>query len=379
VGGVHFYFHLRLVRATELPPPWRTLATTLLIVAPLSFPASFMLSRLLDPAIARLVLYPIYIWTGVMLLLLSALLCVDLARGLAWLFSRAMGREALFVDAAQRLMVMRVIAVGVVGLVLVATVISVRSGLAPPAIKRVEVTLPRLPASLDGFTIVQLTDLHLGALLGGAWFQDIVQRTLALEPDLIAITGDLADASPRQLEAELEQLARLQAPQGIFFVTGNHEYFVDHDAWMARLDQLGIEVLHNRRVEITRGKASFDLAGVDDHEAPRFSPEYGPDVPKAMKGRDPARASVLLAHQPRAFADALAHDIGLVIAGHTHGGQIMPFSLLVRLQQPLVRGLHRRGDSQIYISEGTGFWGPPMRLGTRAEITLITLRATQSP
>ena len=144
---------------------------------------------------------------------------------------------------------------------------------------------------------------------------------------------------------------------------------------MRRLPILGLRVLHNERVVIGSGDAALELAGVDDHAGRRFDPDHGADVARAMKGRDPTRASVLLAHQPRVADEAARHQVGLVLSGHTHRGQIWPWRYLVYLQQPYVSGLHRHGGTQIYVSEGTGFWGPPMRIGSTAEITLVTLRS----
>jgi hypothetical protein len=237
--------------------------------------------------------------------------------------------------------------------------------------------LPKLPPELDGFTIAQLTDLHLGAMRRGSWVQEVVDQTNRLEPDLIAITGDLADATPRQLSTEMGMLRRLTAEQGVFFVTGNHEYFIDLEGWLRTLRSLGIRVLRNERVAIRRGDAAFDLVGVDDHDGGRMAAGHGTNVAGAMKNHDPDRATVLLAHQPRTIFDAAEHEIGLVLSGHTHGGQIWPWNYLVYLQQPYVSGLHEYRGTQIYVSEGTGFWGPPMRLGSTSEITLVTLRSAE--
>jgi predicted MPP superfamily phosphohydrolase len=202
----------------------------------------------------------------------------------------------------------------------------------------------------------------------------VVEKTNALSPDLVAITGDLAEGSVAKFGKEVEPLRKLSAPQGVFFVTGNHEYFHDLDGWLGLLDEFGIRVLRNERVPIGRGGDSFDLAGIDDHDGGRIAPGHGPDLGKALESRDPARALVLLAHQPRIIDEAARLGVGLVLSGHTHGGQIWPFSYLVYLQQPYVRGLKESGGTKLYLSSGTGFWGPPMRLGTTAEIALITLR-----
>jgi predicted MPP superfamily phosphohydrolase len=234
----------------------------------------------------------------------------------------------------------------------------------------VPVTLAKLPKALDGFTIVQLTDVHIGGgpTLARDWLADVVARTNALAPDLIAITGDLVDGSVERLRDEVAPLKDLKARHGVYFVTGNHEYYAGAEAWIAELGRLGIRCLRNERLPITDG---LDLAGVDDYHA-------RPDLARALAGRDPNRALVLLAHQPRAVHEAAAQGVCLQLSGHTHGGQIWPWNSLVRLQQPYVAGLVREGQTQLYVSRGTGYWGPPMRLGTHAEITRVTLKAATS-
>jgi predicted MPP superfamily phosphohydrolase len=227
---------------------------------------------------------------------------------------------------------------------------------------------------MDGFKIVQLTDIHVGPTIGRGFVEELVSKVAALAPDVIAITGDLVDGSVEALREHVAPLADLRAKQGVFFVTGNHEYYSGVDAWIAELRRIGVRVLRNERVEL-RGKDgadAIDLAGIDDASA--HGNGHGPDLEKAVRGRDPNRPLVLLAHQPKQIADAERHGVALQLSGHTHGGQIWPFSLAVLLQQPFVQGLHRRGDVQIYVSPGTGYWGPPMRVGTQCEITEITLR-----
>jgi predicted MPP superfamily phosphohydrolase len=159
-------------------------------------------------------------------------------------------------------------------------------------------------------------------------------------------------------------------------VTGNHEYFVDTRAWLRHLPTLGIDVLHNERVEISRGTASFDLAGIDDRTAASSGiPGQGADLDAALDGRDDRRPVVLLAHQPVQVEQARTAGVDLQLSGHTHGGQLWPFDYVVRLDQPAVEGLSRQGATQLYVPPGVGFWGPPMRVGATPEVTVIELRA----
>ncbi len=193
--------------------------------------------------------------------------------------------------------------------------------------------------------------------------------------NVIAITGDLVDGSVERLREHVAPLANLRARHGVYFVTGNHEYYSGAEAWCRELRRLGIVVLGNERVSIGTDEVSFNLAGIDDWSAAQFGNGHGADLGKALEGRDETRELVLLAHQPRAIHEADARGVGLQLSGHTHGGQIFPWNIFVRLQQPVVSGLARIGKAFLYVSNGTGYWGPPMRLGAPAEITKVVLLA----
>jgi predicted MPP superfamily phosphohydrolase len=248
------------------------------------------------------------------------------------------------------------------------------ASLATHQIVDVDVVLPRLPAVLDGFTIVQLSDLHVGPTIDRRFVQDLVDRCHGLGADLYALTGDLVDGSVRQYRDAAAPLGELRAPHGVFAVTGNHEYYHGADPWIAELGSLGVRYLRNQRVAIERDGAVFDLAGIDDHEA--RAPGHGPDVGRATAGRDLGRPLVLLAHQPRQVHAAARAGVDLQLSGHTHGGQIWPWHYLVKLQQGgLLAGRYRFGDTQLYVTRGCGFWGPRVRIGAPLEITRVILRA----
>jgi predicted MPP superfamily phosphohydrolase len=255
--------------------------------------------------------------------------------------------------------------------------LAVRSGLGQVAVRSVDVELERLPSELDGLVIAQLSDVHVGPTIGRDFVERIVARTNELDPDVIVITGDLVDGSVAALRDAVAPLSELRARHGVYFVTGNHEYYSGAPAWCEELSRLGVRVLRNERVRIGGAAASFDLAGVDDFSARGFGRGHGADLARALDGRDPTRELVLLAHQPRAIFEAEQAGVGLQLSGHTHGGQLWPWNYLVRLQQPAVSGLSRFGKAQLYTSNGTGYWGPPMRLGAPAEITRIVLRSKE--
>jgi predicted MPP superfamily phosphohydrolase len=370
VGGVHFYLWARLVRDTQLPLPIRTWATAALVALAVSLPATFVVMRRLSPEVARLLAWPGFVWMGLMFLAFTLVLAGDIVRLLVMVGSKLASGD---LDPGRRLLLARMLGGGAAVGAGVVGALALRRALARVEVKEVDVRLPRLAAAHDGTTIVQLTDLHVGPTIGRAFIEDIVRRTNELRPDVVAITGDLVDGSVESLRHAVEPLRELKARHGVYFVTGNHEYFSGAGPWIAELQRLGIRVLRNERVSVG-GAGGFDVAGIDDHSAGRLG-EAPSDLGRALEGRDPTRAVVLLAHQPRAIFEAARLGVDLQLSGHTHGGQIWPFTYLVKLQQPYVAGLHRHGATQIYVSPGTGYWGPPMRLGTRAEITRVTLRA----
>ena len=369
VGGVHFYLWVRLVRDTQLPLPLRTWATAALIALALSLPATFIVMRKLPTELARLLAWPGFLWMGLMFLAFTLVLAGDIVRLLLVVGAKAASGG---LDPGRRLMLARVLGGGAAVGAGVVGALALRRALARVEVKEIAVELPRLPAQHHGTTIVQLTDLHVGPTIGRAFVEDIVRRTNELRPDVIAITGDLVDGSVERLRHAVEPLRELRARHGVYFVTGNHEYYSGSGPWIAELGRLGIKVLRNERVTLG-GPGGFDLAGIDDHTG--RLPGGPSDLERALDGRDPGRAVVLLAHQPKAVFEASRLGVDLQLSGHTHGGQIWPFTYLVKLQQPYIAGLHRHGDTQIYVSPGTGYWGPPMRLGTRAEITRVTLHA----
>ncbi|WPB57013.1 metallophosphoesterase [Xylophilus sp. GOD-11R] len=244
-------------------------------------------------------------------------------------------------------------------------------------VRRVDVPIAGLPAGFEGFTIAQLSDVHVGPTIRGPYVQALVDKVNTLGADLVAITGDLVDGSVPALSAHVAPLATLRSRHGSFFVTGNHEYYAGAHAWIDELQRIGIRVLLNGHVQIASADSQerpLVLAGVADFGAAHFDPGHRSDPVAALAGSpaDPA-ARVLLAHQPRSAAAAQAAGFDLQISGHTHGGQFWPWNHFVRFQQPYVAGLHRLGKLWVYVSRGTGYWGPPKRIGAPSEITLLRL------
>jgi predicted MPP superfamily phosphohydrolase len=243
-----------------------------------------------------------------------------------------------------------------------------------PAVVNVDVPIAGLPAALDGFTIAQISDLHVGPTIKRPFVEAVVDRVNALQPDLIAVTGDLVDGSVAELGRHVAPLAGLASRHGTYFVTGNHEYYSGAAAWVAELRRLGMRVLMNEHAVLRHDGAPLVIAGVSDSSAHHFDVAQRSDPHGALAGApSDASAKVLLAHQPRSALQAAGAGFDLQLSGHTHGGQFWPWNLFVRLQQPFTAGLHRMGALWVYTSRGTGYWGPPKRFGAPSEITRLRL------
>jgi predicted MPP superfamily phosphohydrolase len=244
-------------------------------------------------------------------------------------------------------------------------------------VRRLDVTLPRLGKAFDGLRVVLLTDTHYGPIDRARWSARVVEVVNALNPDIVAHTGDIADGEVSERRAQAAPLGEVRAELGRVYVTGNHEYFSGAQRWVEHMAALGWEALHNRHVVVSRGEDKLIIAGVDDRTAAGSGvPGHHADHAAALAGTDPELPVLLLAHQPQQVDGAVAHGVDLQLSGHTHGGQMWPFHYLVRLDQPVLQGLSRHGErTQLYTSRGTGFWGPPFRIFAPSEITLLTLHA----
>jgi len=354
---VHAYLHRRWIRDTEMTPRWARRARVALVALAALFPAgmvALLLMRTSPRAFQSPILWCAFSWMGVLLFVLPVMLTGEIAR-------------AMPASAARRRAIARAVALasGAIGVVLsgVSAAIAQRD----PIVRRVRVPIARLGASMRGYKIVQLSDVHVGATIGRSLVDSLVARINALEPDLICVTGDLVDGSVRELGALVAPFAKLRARDGVHFVTGNHEYLSGVDEWVAfARDTLGFRVLRNERVAIG-GRDGFDLVGVEDQSGDS-------DLSRALRDRDETRAAILLAHRPDDVAEAARRGIALQLSGHTHGGQIAPVGIaLERLRQPYVFGRYEIEKTTLYVTSGAGFWGPPMRLATRAEIVLVEL------
>lgn len=365
------YLLLRWVWPMRLALPMKALLAALVVLLAKQhwIVAKLMGTTIASPEIPRAVLLAVSVGFGFLMLLTILLVLRDLIGALVWLLSRS---KAVVVLGSRAL----ANALAVIALLLSA--IGVWQAVQLPQVREVEVTLDHLPQALDGYSIVQLTDLHASRLLEGSWLEAVVERSNALKPDLIVITGDLVDGTVAARRNDVPALARLSAPDGVFGIPGNHEYYAGYSEWMSAFKALGIHMLVNAHVLVGRDSAAIVLAGLADRVGPpRGLP--GPDVAAALRGRPAGKPVILMEHQPRnARANAIA-GADLQLSGHTHGGHIRGFDVLVqRANAGFVSGRYDVNGMQLYVSNGAGLWaGFPYRLGRPAEITRITLRAPQ--
>ena len=358
LGAVHYYVWARLVRDPALPSILHRVLSLSVAILFLSMPLTFWMARGLPPERAKPLVFAGFSWLGLVFFLLVALITAELGT-LAYSAARRLLLDLPPADAERRLTISRVLAGGVALVAGGMGVAALRSALVELVVTEVRVPLSRLPRALNGLTIAQLTDMHIGPTIGRRFVERVVRETNALEPDVIAITGDLVDGSVAQLRDAVAPLAELRAKYGVYFVTGNHEYYSGAERWVAELSSMGIRVLRNERVSIGGPDASPRPRGHRRLLGPPVRPRSRRRTsPQALAGRDPSRELVLLAHQPRAIHEAERLGVGLQLSGHTHGGQLWPWRYLVRLQQPVVSGLARIGQALIYVSNGTGYWGP---------------------
>lgn len=370
---MHLYVWKRMARDTTRPGRARWALTGVVIALAALLVATLMLPRLLDIREPQWLAWIGYLWFGVVFYLMLALLVLEPVR-LAlrrWVRREAPTPEAPVVN--RRLFLARASAAAAGTAALGVTGFGAHTALSAPEVLRVPVRLRRLGAGLDGYRIAVVSDIHLGTLLGRSHTERIVRMINEAEPDLVAIVGDLVDGSVDELGSAAEPLRDLVARDGSFFVTGNHEYFVeDPPSWIRELERLGVQPLQNENTVISRGGAAFDLAGVNDLGGARF--DEPPDFDRALAGADPARPTVLLAHQPVLVDEAAARGVDLQVSGHTHGGQMWPFHYAVQLAQPAIAGLSTFDDTQLYVSRGAGFWGPPVRIGAPPDISILSLQ-----
>jgi hypothetical protein len=353
--AMHAYVLARLWRLPGLDSPLaHRLALAVFALLWLAYPVARVLERRGHVTLAHPMEWIGAAWLGTLFFLVVGILVADLLTGFGWLWPTA-GVPA------------RAAAVG--GALLLAAIALVQ-GTRAPVVEEVTITSRGIAPDRDGLRLVQLSDLHVGALLNSRWLKKIQAQVADLEPAALVITGDLVDGNARRVAQALPELQGFTAPLGVWAVTGNHEYYAGLEASVEVLRQAGFHVLRDGWAELVPGVV---LAGVDDLTARRQFGDPGDPLPATLAGRPPG-FTILLSHSPWRVEEAAAAGVDLMLSGHTHAGQIWPFNYLTGLQYPYMEGRYQVGEMTLYVSRGTGTWGPRMRLPRPAEITVITLR-----
>ncbi|RIK58875.1 hypothetical protein DCC62_29185 [candidate division KSB1 bacterium] len=375
------YVGWRLISPSGLNAFMQTLAWAGILIFMILPPFTFASSRRRERPAWR----PVLVWlTYLSMGGLNFLFFLLLFRDVIWLIFAGVQKAFALVNgspslaatilhgnrAAEFLQTTNLVVLGLAGLLLGYGVYQARR---KPRVVEVAIPLQHLPEELHGFRIVQLSDLHVGETIKRKFVESVVAQVQQLAPDMIAFTGDLADGLVPNLRDEVAPLANLSARYGKFYITGNHEYYSGAEPWLAEVQRLGFTVLLNEHRIVQHGNCRILIAGVPDFGAGPFIPHHDSNPALAIANAPNADVKILLAHQPRSIFAAAEAGFDLQLSGHTHGGQLFPWNFLVPLQQPYVSGLHKHGNTWIYVSNGTGYWGPPIRLGAPAEVTVIKL------
>ncbi|HPU84207.1 MAG TPA: metallophosphoesterase [Candidatus Latescibacteria bacterium] len=389
-AGIHFYIGTRMIPPAGLSKRGSIIAWAALALVAALVPSSFIVGRSPSaPEWFHLVQTAGFVAMG----FLGILFPLVLLRDLGWSAFRIFDRLGSLVrrmksgtgfqhpitsdddafDPGRRRFLVNSFNLGVLGVSGALAGAGFREARRTPDVVDVSVPIPGLSDQWHGYKIAQISDTHVGPSIRRRQMETIVETVNSLRPDAIVITGDLADGFVPDLRTHVAPIANLSAPDGVYFVTGNHEYFWDLDRWLGTVREMGIAVLLNEHRVIERGNRKIVLAGVTDYSGGRFRADHVSNPGISLAGAPEADARILLAHQPRTVYGAVRHGFDLQLSGHTHGGQFYPWVFLVPLQQPYVAGLHRHENTWVYVNRGAGYWGPPLRLGAPSEITLIRL------
>ncbi|MBN2825935.1 MAG: metallophosphoesterase [Campylobacterales bacterium] len=355
--AIHYLFYTRVIKRLDISKPTRTLLTRLVI---------FNFLGILGYIASRYFL-SVPDWLYFMLSLSFGVVLLFVVIGIAYEILHLFQTKAPF-DASKRAFFKRSSDVSILALGGGYITGAIYGGQQEPVVVDVKVDQKLFDTP---YRIVQISDMHIGGLIQVDFVKKAVERINALKPDFVVITGDLTDAHIDTIQESVAPLQNLQSRLGSFYVVGNHEYFHGLEDTVAYIKTLNITVLENTTQIIGDKGKRFNIAGLYDYFGYRVG-EYVPNIDLVKQAVDSTIPTLLLMHQPRQIKELEGFKPNLMLSGHTHGGQIFPFNYLVTLQQPYIKGLHQLSPKKaIYINSGIGFWGPKMRLGSTAEITLI--------
>ncbi len=383
LGSGFAYLGWRLVSVSRLSPRWKRVGWGALSGLFVLLVVSIILQTNAITEPTGIVAWVTYVVLGLGSSLLTMVVIRDLLfllakgwrkAGIVWRRTfRSASVEAQPLNEGRRQVLMNTVNLAIMGVAGSMTAYGIYEARRRPALVTVDIPIPNLHSDLEGFRIIQLTDIHAGLTIRKGFVETIAEMTEELNGDLLAFTGDLVDGSVHELRDDVSPMTFLKAPFGKFFVTGNHEYYSGAEPWVEEADRLGFTVLNNEHRIVQKGGGRILLAGVTDFTGGQFVPSHASDPEKAVKNAPASDVKILLAHQPKSLYRALPLGFDLQISGHTHGGQFFPWNLLATVGQPYISGLHRHESTWVYVSRGTGYWGPPVRLASRSEITVLRL------
>ncbi|WP_316800260.1 metallophosphoesterase [Pedobacter frigidisoli] len=258
------------------------------------------------------------------------------------------------------------------GVSLLLLMLGYRHAQAGPVIKYVDIPVLNLAPSLQDYTILQISDLHAGPAIDRHYVENVIKKVKNIKVDIIALTGDIADGKFSKYHNRIAPIAELHDKAQVLYIPGNHEYLKDTGEWRSHFERMGFKSLFNSHIVVNHNTAKLLFAGIIDPEVKDVDPTQKPDIQLAMRNAKPADLKILLSHRPDVANEAAA-IFDLQLSGHTHAGQLLPWSLFMKAFKPFAVGLNKCGKMWVYTNPGTGFWGPPIRLGTTSEITVLKL------
>ena len=365
LGSAAIYIGNRISNWLELSLAW-SIATYVILAFTVFFQLSSFLfkrfySKFFDPENSVIFNYLSYLTLGIFTSLFIYVLAADIA--------------IIFWSLAIGLVNYNLVFWIVTAIVISSTIIGVFQAAFGPKIYKIDIKIKNLPQGFDGFLIAQISDLHVGSVIGEKYTKKIVDLTNKLNPDIIVLTGDMIDGTTDQLRKKIAPIANLKAKNGVYFVPGNHEYYWNGPSWIEEFSRLGARCLINQNILISKNDERILIAGIPDYEAGWMIKSHAPNIKKAAANASEPIIKILLSHQPKSYKEAEEAGFDLQLSGHTHGGQFFPWSLIVSWVQPYYKGLGKYKNMWIYTNRGTGFWGPPFRFGVPSEITLIKLKS----
>lgn len=384
IGLIYGFFGFRIITPLPLGANWKTGLWAMLVFC---FAALILAvitrHRLFGHWITPSLSWVAYTCLGFMTLMFPGILLKDTCIGVYYLIHKLLSpkrkpnrdtrKSKAGINPSRRIFLTNAGNAALTGTALVLTGYGVNRATREPDVVKVDVSIKGLPDPFRGFTILQISDLHISMTLKKKYVQKVVNRAGREQADMIVFTGDIADGREKDMGKDASPLSDLDARFGKYFVTGNHDYYSGALSWLNRIERLGFTPLINEHRIIEKESAQIVLAGITDYRAGRIIPGHASDPGKALNGAPLSMPKIMLAHQPKSIFKTDSLGLDLMICGHTHGGQYIPWNFLVSLDQPYVQGLHRHNATQIYVSRGTGYWGPPLRIGVPPEITVLRL------